>query len=142
MALAAFALTGLSACAGDEDGATDTAARTTTPPSVPQATTNAGGAIAWTTEAPEPPSDPKVYDSPPPGVVIDEALAYSATLGTSCGEIVLALDTEGAPDMVDDFAFLAEAPATTRHPAPRPLRLDVAYVDRTPPRLTHLAASR
>ncbi len=104
---------GVAACGGGDDDGQETAATggdaaaAAAPASVPEPTTDADGNIVCTDEAPDPPPDPETYDGPPE-VVIDEALAYTATMQTGCGEIVIALDAENAPSTVNNFAFLAE----------------------------------
>jgi cyclophilin family peptidyl-prolyl cis-trans isomerase len=104
---------GLAACGGSDDGDDDEGAAAGTPTTaeapadVPQATTDADGNIVCTDEEPDPPPDPDTYDEPPE-LVIDEALAYTATMQTSCGEIVIALDAENAPNTVNNFVFLSE----------------------------------
>jgi cyclophilin family peptidyl-prolyl cis-trans isomerase len=47
------------------------------------------------------------YDEPPP-MTIDEDATYTATLETTCGDIVIELDASAAPGTVDNFVFLAE----------------------------------
>lgn len=57
-------------------------------------------------EAP-PEAAPKEYDKPP-GKVIEEGVDYSATIHTSCGEIVIDLLEDEAPENVNNFVFLAQ----------------------------------
>ncbi len=45
--------------------------------------------------------------SSPPEMVIDPAKRYTATIDTSMGEIVVALDAAAAPKTVNNFVFLA-----------------------------------
>ena len=40
-------------------------------------------------------------------MTIDPSKAYRATMSTSCGVIVIALDAKGAPETVNNFVFLA-----------------------------------
>jgi protein-disulfide isomerase/cyclophilin family peptidyl-prolyl cis-trans isomerase len=47
------------------------------------------------------------FDAPPP-VTVDEGDEYQATLTTSQGDLVVALDTESAPVNINSFIFLAE----------------------------------
>jgi cyclophilin family peptidyl-prolyl cis-trans isomerase len=47
------------------------------------------------------------YDESPP-MAIDEDATYTATLETTCGDIVLELDASAAPVTVNNFVFLAE----------------------------------
>lgn len=56
-------------------------------------------------DAPEPTST--LYDEAP-DTVIEEGVAYTATVATTCGDIVLELDAENAPETVNNFVFLAE----------------------------------
>jgi cyclophilin family peptidyl-prolyl cis-trans isomerase len=92
------------ACGGNGGGgngapaATDTAVAAVTTPTVP-----AGGC---TERAPNPPPHPKSYPAPPPQT-IDTSHTYTATLATSCGDIVIALDPAQAPVTVNNFVFLA-----------------------------------
>ena len=59
-----------------------------------------------TDRAPDPSPDPKSYPAPPPQT-IDTSRSYTATLTTSCGDIVIALDAAAAPVTVNNFVFLA-----------------------------------
>jgi cyclophilin family peptidyl-prolyl cis-trans isomerase len=58
------------------------------------------------TEPPPAPLQPKVY-SAPPELTIDPATTYTATIATSCGDVVVELDAENAPNTVNNFVFLA-----------------------------------
>ena len=58
------------------------------------------------TPPPDPDPEPATYPAPPP-VTIDPSVDYSATLETSCGTIVIALDADAAPIAVNNFVFLA-----------------------------------
>lgn len=55
---------------------------------------------------PDPAAEPATYPAPPP-LTIDPERSYTATLETSCGTIVIALDAERAPRTVNNFVFLA-----------------------------------
>lgn len=57
-------------------------------------------------EAP-PEANPQQYDSPPPDVT-EEGVDYSATIHTSCGDLVIDLLEEQAPQAVNNFVFLAQ----------------------------------
>lgn len=57
------------------------------------------------TDVPE--VDSQRYDEPPP-MTIDEDATYTATLQTTCGDIVMELDASAAPGTVNNFVFLAE----------------------------------
>jgi cyclophilin family peptidyl-prolyl cis-trans isomerase len=48
----------------------------------------------------------KTYDAPPE-LTIEEGVTYTATLATSCGDIVLELDAVSAPITTNNFVFLA-----------------------------------
>ena len=105
VALAALILAVLlaAACGGGDDAAAtatapDTAAAAVTTPTAP--------AGSCTDRAPDPPPDPKSYPAPPPQT-IDTSHTYTATLATSCGDIVIALDPTEAPVTVNNFVFLA-----------------------------------
>ena len=49
---------------------------------------------------------PKQWNSPP-DMVIDPSKRYTATMSTSMGELVIALDAVQAPKTVNNFVFLA-----------------------------------
>ncbi len=89
------------ACGGSDDGAGGTGAG---PAATVAATAPAEGTC--TDRAPDPPPDPKSYPAPPPQT-IDTSRSYTATLTTSCGDIVIALDAAAAPATVNNFVFLA-----------------------------------
>ena len=57
-------------------------------------------------EAP-PEADPQQYEEPP-GNVTEEGVDYSATIHTSCGDIVIDLLEDKAPESVNNFVFLAQ----------------------------------
>jgi cyclophilin family peptidyl-prolyl cis-trans isomerase len=57
-------------------------------------------------EAP-PPEEPMTYAAPENQADITAESEVAATIETSCGEIVLDLNTEGAPASVNSFVFLA-----------------------------------
>jgi peptidyl-prolyl cis-trans isomerase B (cyclophilin B) len=46
--------------------------------------------------------------SQPPAMTVDTKANYTATLKTSCGDIVLKLDAQHAPKTVNSFVFLAQ----------------------------------
>ncbi len=102
-ALAALALAmGLAACGGDDGGSADAGATAT---AAAGTVTNAEGVTCSAAE-PDPPADPKTYDAPPP-MTIDASKTYTATIATSCGDIVIDLDAKAAPNTVNNFVFLA-----------------------------------
>ena len=100
------------ACGGSGGGgagataAPDTAEAVVTTPTVP--------AGACTERAPNPKPDPKSYPAPPPQT-IDTSHAYTATLATSCGDIVIALDPAEAPVTVEQLR-LPRPPGVLRRP--------------------------
>ncbi len=64
------------------------------------------GASGCSTAEPAGNPDRKSYDSPPP-MTIDANKTYRATMKTSCGTIVIALDAKAAPKTVNNFVFLS-----------------------------------
>ena len=107
-ALAAVALLA-AGCGGDggSDGGGGGATAT-----APGSSTEDAGVITSSTGAqcsartPDPPADPETY-SAEPEMTIDPSKSYRATMSTSCGVIVIALDAKGAPETVNNFVFLA-----------------------------------
>jgi cyclophilin family peptidyl-prolyl cis-trans isomerase len=88
----------LAACGGGSDDAGgETAA--------PRPVTSPTGAACDAREPAEAPA-PQTYAAPP-AQTIDRGATYTATLETSCGEIVIALDPRRAPAAVNNFVFLA-----------------------------------
>lgn len=60
---------------------------------------------------PAPPPDGAGEDKPTfdaPGQVLEEGVDYQAVIETSCGQVVIDLDEERAPETVNSFVFLAE----------------------------------
>ena len=96
LALAA-ALGASAACGGSDDAGGETAA--------PRPVTSPAGTVCDAREPPEAPAPPSYAGPPPP--TIDRAATYVATLETSCGDIVVALDPRRAPAAVNNFVFLA-----------------------------------
>lgn len=95
--LAATALLAATGCGGDDgdDGV-----------SAPDpVVTNFAGDTCSARE-PDPAPEPATYPAPPP-MTIDPSVDYTATLETSCGTIVIALDADAAPMTVNNFVFLA-----------------------------------
>ena len=92
------------ACGGGDDDAAGTAAAPDT--AAAALTTPTAPAGSCTDRAPDPPPDPKSYPAPPPQT-IDTSRTFTATLATSCGDIVIALDPTEAPVTVNNFVFLA-----------------------------------
>ncbi len=99
----------VAACGGDDDGggggggATATTAGTTGEDA--GVITSATGATC-SARTPDPPADPTTYSAAPP-LTIDTSTAYRATMSTSCGDIVIALDAKAAPETVNNFVFLS-----------------------------------
>lgn len=91
--LSAAAVTVLAGCGDDEAAGPSTA----TGPSVVD---------GCSTTPPETENAAKQYEAPP-ALAIDTAKTYTATLATSCGDIVIRLDPAAAPNTVNNFVFLA-----------------------------------
>jgi cyclophilin family peptidyl-prolyl cis-trans isomerase len=96
LAAACFAL--LAACGGGsgDEGADRTA---------PMPVTSPTGTVCDGREPPQPQSR-RTYPAPP-RMTIERAARYTATIETSCGDIVVALDSRAAPIAVNNFVFLA-----------------------------------
>jgi cyclophilin family peptidyl-prolyl cis-trans isomerase len=90
-------------CGGGDDGGGPGDAPAASAPA--EVVTNFAGDVCSAAE-PDPDPQPASYPAPPP-MTIDPATSYTATLETSCGEIVIALDAEAAPATVNNFVFLA-----------------------------------
>jgi cyclophilin family peptidyl-prolyl cis-trans isomerase len=101
--IAAFAALGAAlvataaACGGGSD---DEGAGTAAPAGI----TSPSGAVCEGRTPAE--ATARSYPAPPPQT-IDPAATYTATLATSCGDIVVALDARQAPVAVNNFVFLA-----------------------------------
>jgi peptidyl-prolyl cis-trans isomerase B (cyclophilin B) len=54
-----------------------------------------------------PPTSEKQQDQKAPAQTIDPTKTYTAVIGTSCGDITVALDAKNAPTGVNNFVFLA-----------------------------------
>ena len=91
--------------AGGTSAGSSSSASSTAPTQDAGVITNSTGAEC-SARVPEPPADPKSYASAP-RMTIDTATAYRATLSTSCGDIVIALNARAAPMTVNNFVFLA-----------------------------------
>jgi cyclophilin family peptidyl-prolyl cis-trans isomerase len=89
LAVVGFALI-LAACGGEDESDATT-------------TTTAAGECA-TVEAPA----PKQVKFDKPGRALDAGEPAKATVRTSCGDFVIALDTKRSPQTANSFAFLAE----------------------------------
>lgn len=110
----AFAYTLMFGDDGDDDATDETETTDTT--AAPSSDVQA--AILETLTDPGDPAEPTcpeedgsssrtVNFSGPPPMCIDEARTYTATLQTSLGDIELELDTESAPQTVNNFVFLS-----------------------------------
>jgi cyclophilin family peptidyl-prolyl cis-trans isomerase len=55
----------------------------------------------------KPPTSEKQQDQKAPAQTIDPTKKYTAVIGTSCGDITVALDVKNAPTGVNNFVFLA-----------------------------------
>jgi cyclophilin family peptidyl-prolyl cis-trans isomerase len=99
---AALALLGAVAACSDDDPKAGAPPAT----SAAETTSPATGPDACDHTPPSPPPDPRTYGAPPRRE-IDPERSYRATLDTSCGEIVIALDSELAPIAVNNFVALA-----------------------------------
>lgn len=56
---------------------------------------------------PPPPEEVMTFDEPEEQSDISSSSMVTATVATSCGEIVIDLNTQGAPETVNSFVFLA-----------------------------------
>lgn len=64
--------------------------------------------VACGAKAPKTATQPKPQFAGPPPMTIDPKKGYTATMRTSCGDIVIELLAELAPETVNSFVFLAE----------------------------------
>lgn len=55
----------------------------------------------------KPPTGTTVSQASPPTMTIQQSVTYTATMQTSCGTIVIALDAKDSPNTVNDFVYLA-----------------------------------
>jgi len=111
LVIALFALWAwLQSSGGSKKSTNAAASSTTTASSGPTTTTTANAALAAIqcndTKPPANPNRP-TFTAPPP-MTIDTSKTYTATIDTSCGKIVIALDAKGAPKTVNNFVFLAD----------------------------------
>lgn len=86
--------------------ATSTVTASATPshsPSAPAAVTSTAAACSTT----KPPRGGTVSQSTPPPMTVSPSKTYTATIVTSCGTIVVALDVKDSPNTVNSFAYLA-----------------------------------
>ncbi|HET9672712.1 MAG TPA: peptidylprolyl isomerase [Actinomycetota bacterium] len=65
------------------------------------------GEVACGAQDPPGAGEPKPQFAGPPPMRIDREAAYTATVVTSCGTIVIELDAKAAPQTVNSFVFLA-----------------------------------
>jgi cyclophilin family peptidyl-prolyl cis-trans isomerase len=86
--------------------------RATAPAAAPDPGVSAGSASTSvscdTARRPVAAAKPPVFHTPPP-MSIDPARRYTATIDTTCGQIVIALDAKAAPQTVNNFVSLARA---------------------------------
>jgi len=108
--IALFALWAWLHSSGSGKSNSASASSSTTASTGPTTTTTANPALAAIqcndTKPPDNPNRPK-FTAPPP-MTIDTNKTYTATIDTSCGKIVVALDAKGAPKTVNNFVFLAD----------------------------------
>jgi peptidyl-prolyl cis-trans isomerase B (cyclophilin B) len=86
---------------------TSTVTPTATPshsPSAPAAVTSTAAAACSTTK---PPRGGTVSQSTPPPMTVSPSKTYTATIVTSCGTVVVALDAKDSPNTVNSFVYLA-----------------------------------
>jgi peptidyl-prolyl cis-trans isomerase B (cyclophilin B) len=83
---------------GDEGAVSPTPSVSTSPPAA---------TVACHGEVPNAADKPKRTFDKAPKLTIDPNAAYTATMVTSCGAIVIELDAATAPETVNSFAFLA-----------------------------------
>jgi peptidyl-prolyl cis-trans isomerase B (cyclophilin B) len=87
--------------------ATSTVTSSATPshsPSAPAGVTSTAAAACSTTK---PPRGGTVSQSTPPPMTVSPSKTYTATIVTSCGTVVVALDVKDSPKTVNSFAYLA-----------------------------------
>jgi cyclophilin family peptidyl-prolyl cis-trans isomerase len=86
---------------------TPTVTSTATPshsPSAPAGVTSTAASACSTTK---PPRGGTVSQSTPPPMTVSPSKTYTATIVTSCGTVVVALDAKDSPNTVNSFAYLA-----------------------------------
>ena len=108
LAIALLAATSLALAACGDGGGTggnSTAVTAATDTGTAAVSTEAG-ASGCSAEAPEPTDVERTFEQPPPRE-IKAGKTYRATLRTTCGAIVIALDAKGAPNTVNNFVALA-----------------------------------
>lgn len=91
-------------CGGDKDGGKDKAATTATTEPAPAEETDPAGCVV--VEAPEPRGP---GDEAKPTVELKASTAYTVTMKTNCGEIVIGLDAKRAPKTAASFAALTDS---------------------------------
>ncbi|HEX5613681.1 MAG TPA: peptidylprolyl isomerase [Acidimicrobiia bacterium] len=108
-AVVVAAIAGVVALVNDDetdDTASDTSSTTVTTGET--TTTTAALKDGCVDTEPEPVEDRPTFDEAP-AMTIDPAKSYTATIATTCGDIVIALDAENAPIATNNFVFLAKA---------------------------------
>jgi cyclophilin family peptidyl-prolyl cis-trans isomerase len=106
--IAAVGIGGYSWWSGRDD---ETPSSTPTPTTAPPPTTRAVADVERPAECSddEPAARTPTTYAAPGDVVLDPTRTYTATVATSCGDIVIELDAEAAPTSVANFVFLARA---------------------------------
>jgi len=97
----------------DDNDAADAPTTTLAPTTTAPVTTTTLAVLSALPEGcvdtvPEQPAE-RAMSSAPPEMQIDPERSYTATIATSCGDIVVALDAANAPTSVNNFVSLARA---------------------------------
>jgi peptidyl-prolyl cis-trans isomerase B (cyclophilin B) len=90
--------------------ATSTVTSSATPsgtPSAPAAVTSTAVPAAAACSTTKPARGGTVSQSTPPPMTVSPSKTYTATIVTSCGTVVVALDAKDTPNTVNSFAYLA-----------------------------------
>jgi peptidyl-prolyl cis-trans isomerase B (cyclophilin B) len=91
---------------GDNTAAASTSGATLTQSTAAQSTAPVETGLDCS-PAPPTPGQTQTYDKAPPKTLADDA-AWTATIKTNCGDIVMRLDGKAAPQTVSSFVFLAQ----------------------------------
>jgi cyclophilin family peptidyl-prolyl cis-trans isomerase len=94
----------LAACGSDDSSSGGDATGDTATEAVESFQTSTG--ITCSREEPSSKGNGKTYDAPSE-LTLEEGVTYTATLATSCGDIVVELDAVDAPITTNNFVFLA-----------------------------------
>ena len=103
-AVALVAVLAAAGCGGSDKKTATKAGRAKPSTTAPAATTTAAKAECQKVRAPKPKSEGKL---PKPTSTLDPGKSYTATVETSCGTFVIALDVKQAPKTTASFASLA-----------------------------------